>query len=104
METITFYYRATCPHSRMVETALKKKRIPYTLVDIQTADTEALDQLKSITGGYLSVPTLVFADGRTLVEPSVSALMGIIKKHYPELIPDKSKNSFFSFLKKKGQS
>ena len=103
METITFYYRASCPHSRLVEAALRNKQILYTLIDLNNSDPETLEQLKSITGGYLSVPTLVFPDGKSLVEPSVTTLMNTIKKQYPHMMPEGSK-SFFSFLKKKGQS
>ncbi|HLA42261.1 MAG TPA: hypothetical protein VJZ27_02430, partial [Aggregatilineales bacterium] len=35
---------------------------------------EAREELHRITGGFESVPTLVFPDGSVLIEPSISQL------------------------------
>lgn len=47
--------------------------VAYEYVNIRQ-DYEAAARLRAITGGYESVPTLVFPDGRTLVEPGMMSL------------------------------
>jgi hypothetical protein len=76
--------------------------VVFTLLDISTSQEHA-EELKEITGGYLSVPTVVFPDGKQMVEPSIRACINYIRKYFPELIL-REKKSWFSFLKKKGQS
>ena len=100
MNSIKFYFRASCPHSQLVYNAFKKNGVVFTLLDISSSQ-EYADELKEITGGYLSVPTVVFPDGKNMIEPSVNNCLNYIRKNYPSLIADKKK-SIFSFFQKKG--
>lgn len=52
-----------------VRTLLERAGAEYDYVNI-SGDSAARARLREITGGYESVPTLVFADGSVLIEPS----------------------------------
>ncbi|MCA9867622.1 MAG: hypothetical protein KIS95_09245 [Anaerolineae bacterium] len=71
--TLLVYGRPFCPGVPPVRQLLDAAGVAYDYVDIRE-DREAAARLREITGGYESVPTLVFADGRTLVEPSAFSL------------------------------
>ena len=67
--SLTVYGRPFCPSVPPVIRLLDAAGVAYDYIDIRQ-DEEAAARLRAITGGHESVPTLVFADGRTLVEPS----------------------------------
>ena len=58
--------------SQMVRRHLDRLGIPYRYVDLET-DSEAAAQVRWLTGGYLSHPTVSVA-GEVLVEPSIAEL------------------------------
>jgi mycoredoxin len=58
--------------SQMVRRHLDRLGIPYRYVDLE-ADPEAAAQLRWLTGGYVSHPTVSVA-GHVLVEPSIAEL------------------------------
>jgi len=70
---ITIYGTAWCGGSRRARLLLDEHGIPYRWVDIE-ADEAAARTLESLNRGYRSVPTIVWPDGSTLVEPSVEEL------------------------------
>ncbi len=70
---ITVYGRPNCPSVPPVLRLLDTAGVEYQYVDIRQ-DYEAAARLRAITGGYESVPTLVFSDGRTMVEPGTMSL------------------------------
>lgn len=70
---VLVYGRPFCPGVPPVLQLLDAAEVGYDYIDIRQ-DEEAAARLRAITGGYESVPTLVFADGRTLVEPSALSL------------------------------
>ena len=70
---ITIYGTSWCGGSRRVRLLLDEHGIPYRWVDIE-ADEAAARTLESLNRGYRSVPTIVWPDGSTLVEPSVEEL------------------------------
>lgn len=70
---ITVYGTPYCPMVPPVRRLLDEANVAYEYVDIRQ-DREAAARVREITGGNESVPTLVFPDGRTLVEPSIRAL------------------------------
>jgi signal peptidase II len=72
-QPITLYTSEYCGHSRKIEQFLHQQNVAVTIVHID-GDPEARETVKSINNGYASVPTLVFADGSTLTEPSISTL------------------------------
>jgi hypothetical protein len=80
--------------------AFKRNHVDFELLDIGQGDEALSQQLLTLTGGNLSVPTVQFPDGVVLVEPSIYACVQYIKKNYPDLI-QKNRFSLFSFCKKK---
>ena len=71
---ITLYGHSFCPQVRPVRAVLEHNGVVYDYVDIRKDDTGRL-RVKEINGGNESVPTLVFADGSTLTEPSRESLL-----------------------------
>ena len=65
-DIILGYGRPTCPSVPPVLRLLDEAGAVYEYVNVRQ-DFEAAARLRQITGGYESVPTLVFPDGRTLV-------------------------------------
>jgi mycoredoxin len=56
-----------------VEAFLSRYDIPVDKINIDR-DPEAREELMVLNGGYASVPTLLFADGTMLTEPSFGQL------------------------------
>lgn len=80
---ITVFGRPNCPMVPPVLRLLDAAGATYDYVNIRE-DPEAAAQLRAITGGHESVPTLVFPDGRALVEPSVMKLRAALQEDLPE--------------------
>ena len=72
---IIFYGDPNCTDSRRVKMFLLQHGIAYQWVDINR-DAEGRAFVAETNDGELSVPTLCFPDGTTLVEPSISELAG----------------------------
>jgi len=72
-ETITLYVSKWCSHSRSVVSLLDRHEIAVHKINVD-GDADARAALIEINGGYASVPTLVFADGTKLTEPTLSEL------------------------------
>jgi glutaredoxin-like protein len=66
---ITVYGTHWCGDCVRSETLLKSRNIPYRWIDIDKDDV-ARAYVIEVNGGYASVPTIIFADGEILVEPS----------------------------------
>jgi mycoredoxin len=62
----------------MVRRHLDRLGIPYRYVDLE-ADPGAAAQVRWLTGGYLSHPTVNVA-GEVLVEPSMAELDGALER------------------------
>ena len=69
---VTVYGTRWCAMSQMVRRHLDRLGIPYRYVDLET-DPEAAAQVRWLTGGYLSHPTVSVA-GEVLVEPNLAEL------------------------------
>jgi mycoredoxin len=69
---VTVYGTRWCAMSQMVRRHLDRLGIPYRYVDLET-DPEAAAQVRWLTGGYLSHPTVSVA-GEVLVEPNFAEL------------------------------
>jgi mycoredoxin len=50
---------------------MDREGIAYTVVDIER-DPDAAEYVMSVNGGNQTVPTLLFADGSTMVNPSAA--------------------------------
>jgi mycoredoxin len=53
----------------MAKHVLDSREIAYEYIDIDLAP-EAAELVQRINGGFRSVPTILFPDGRVLVEPT----------------------------------
>jgi mycoredoxin len=70
---ITLYGNTWCGGSRRAKLLFEKKGIPYTFIDLDK-DEKAAKYVESLNHGFRSVPTIVWADGSMLVEPSEAQL------------------------------
>lgn len=66
---ILVYGTPGCSDCLMAKRVLAERQASYTWIDI-THDADAADMVVRINGGYRTVPTILFPDGRVLVEPS----------------------------------
>ena len=66
---IKVYATTWCGDCRMAKHVLDSREIAYEYIDIDLAP-EAAELVQRINGGFRSVPTILFPDGRVLVEPS----------------------------------
>jgi len=67
---LTMYSTSWCGYCARLKTALKSAGIGYTEVDIEF-DPSAAEFVGSVNGGNHVVPTVKFADGSTLTNPSL---------------------------------
>jgi mycoredoxin len=63
------YTTSWCGYCLRLKTSLKAEGIRFAEVDIE-ADRVAADFVASVNGGNQTVPTLKFADGSTLTNPT----------------------------------
>jgi mycoredoxin len=66
---LTMYTTSWCGYCFRLRKVLKAEGIPFAEVDIE-ADPAAAEFVASVNGGNQTVPTLKFADGSTLTNPS----------------------------------
>jgi mycoredoxin len=66
---LTVYTTSWCGYCFRLKTALKANGISYDEVDIEQ-DAAAAQFVGSVNGGNRTVPTVKFADGSTLTNPS----------------------------------
>jgi mycoredoxin len=66
---LTIYTTSWCGFCHRLTTALKAKGISYDEVDVEQ-DVAAAEFVGSVNGGNRTVPTVKFADGSTLTNPS----------------------------------
>src|SRR5882757_61580 len=72
-DQLTMYTTSWCGYCFRLKTALKSEGISWTEVDIE-ADSAAAEFVGSVNGGNHVVPTVKFADGSTLTNPSAKAV------------------------------
>jgi mycoredoxin len=71
---ITVYATSWCGDCRLAKRVLEEEKAEYRWVDIDD-DAEAARLVQELNGGLRSVPTILFPDGRVLVEPSREELL-----------------------------
>ena len=69
MSALTIYTTSWCGYCFRLKKALKAEGISFAEVDIE-ADPAAAEFVASVNSGNQTVPTLKFADGSTLTNPS----------------------------------
>ena len=68
---VTMYTTTWCGYCTRLKSQLQREGIPYAEVDIER-DPSAADLVMSVNGGNQTVPTVVFADGTALTNPSLA--------------------------------
>ena len=71
--TTKFYGAMWCGDTRRARKFFDDHNIPYEWIDVDK-DKDAEAHVKSLNNGFRSIPTIVFADGSKLVEPSTAKL------------------------------
>ena len=70
MSDVTMYSTVWCGYCKRLKMAMKSAGIAFTEVDIEH-DPEAATFVMGVNGGNQTVPTLKFADGSALTNPSI---------------------------------
>lgn len=66
---ITVYATQWCGDCRLAKRVLDEQGSEYEWIDIDF-DPAAAEIVQKLNGGYRTVPTILFPDGRVLVEPT----------------------------------
>lgn len=66
---ITVYATQWCGDCRLAKRILDEQGTEYQWIDIDF-DPAAAEIVQKLNGGYRTVPTILFPDGRVLVEPT----------------------------------
>ena len=67
---LTMYSTSWCGYCHRLKSQLDREGITYDVVDIEQDATSA-DFVMSVNGGNQTVPTLKFADGSALTNPTI---------------------------------
>lgn len=68
---LTVYTTSWCGYCLRLKTALKAAAVSFDEIDIER-DAAAAEFVGSVNGGNRTVPTVKFADGSTLTNPSAT--------------------------------
>jgi mycoredoxin len=74
----TMYTTPWCGYCRRLKKQLAQEGIEIIEVDIER-DPAAAEYVMTVNGGFQTVPTVVFADGSALTNPSAGAVMQRMK-------------------------
>jgi mycoredoxin len=69
--TVKMYSTTTCGYCRRLKVQLDREGIGYEEINIEQ-DPESAAFVEKANGGNQTVPTVLFADGSTLTNPSVA--------------------------------
>ena len=75
---LTMYSTAWCGYCMRLKKQLEREGIPFQVVDIET-DPVAAAFVENVNGGNQTVPTVRFADGTALTNPSFAEVTGKLK-------------------------
>jgi mycoredoxin len=70
---LTMYSTVWCGYCHRLRSQLDREGIRYQVVDIER-DESAAAFVESVNGGNQTVPTVRFADGSTLTNPTIAQL------------------------------
>ena len=70
----TMYTTPWCGYCRRLKRQLAQQGVEIIEVDIER-DPAAADYVMTVNGGFQTVPTVLFADGSTLTNPSARAVI-----------------------------
>lgn len=67
--SITIYSTSWCGDCARLKSGLVRAEVPFREIDIEK-EPSAAEYVVRVNGGFQSVPTVVFADGVVMTEPS----------------------------------
>jgi mycoredoxin len=67
---LTMYSTPWCGYCHRLKSQMDREGIGYTVVDIEE-DLSAAEYVMSVNGGNQTVPTVRFADGTAMTNPSI---------------------------------
>ena len=70
-QSLIIYSTVWCGYCRRLKSQMEREGIAFVEVDIENVPGAA-DLVMSVNGGMQTVPTLVFADGTALTNPSIA--------------------------------
>ena len=70
-DQLTIYSTRWCGYCHRLMKQLDREGVAYLVVDIEQ-DPSAADYVMKVNGGNQTVPTVVFADGSALTNPSLA--------------------------------
>lgn len=76
---IKFYGATWCPDCSRSKAFLDERNVEYEYINIEEVPGAA-EEVEKINNGYRSIPTIIFPDGRILVEPSNEELQKALAK------------------------
>ena len=76
--TVKMYGAMWCGDTRRARSWFDTHKVAYEWIDVDK-DKEAEAYVKSVNRGNRSIPTIVFADGSILTEPSTSKIEAHVK-------------------------
>jgi mycoredoxin len=79
-QQIKVYGTKWCPDCMRAKQVLTKNKASFEWIDIEEDETAAAD-VEKVNKGYKSVPTILFADGSVLIEPSNAELERKLGSH-----------------------
>lgn len=71
---LTMYSTSWCGYCHRLKSQLDREGIAYEVIDIER-DPAAAEFVMSVNGGNQTVPTVRFADGTALTNPSIKQVM-----------------------------
>ena len=71
--SVTMYSTPWCGYCHRLKSQLDREGIAYDVVDIEQVP-EAAEIVESVNDGNQTVPTLVYADGTSMTNPSLAAV------------------------------
>ena len=71
---VTIYTTSTCGPCVRLKRALDEHSLAYAEINVET-DAAAAGWVVSVNGGTRTVPTLLFADGSTLTNPTIDQVL-----------------------------
>jgi mycoredoxin len=75
---LTMYSTSWCGYCHRLKKQLEREGIPFDVVDIEN-DPAAAHFVENVNGGNQTVPTLRFADGSAMTNPSFNEVVGKLK-------------------------
>ena len=72
--SMTIYKTQWCGYCVRLTRQLDREGVPYSVVDIED-DPQAAEYVMSVNGGNQTVPTVQFADGTALTNPSLGQVL-----------------------------